>query len=106
MRRGTTGGPGRRGRGGGASAHGAVPVRDSTQPAGPVLDLPAPASATFVACVRDGGSGARRGGVRAAAKPGRTALTPRGPRRRSSPPTRRRRHTRRSSGRPSPSTSR
>ncbi|GGR35772.1 hypothetical protein GCM10010497_43220 [Streptomyces cinereoruber] len=38
---------------------GTVPVRDSKQPAGPVLDLPAPAFATFVACVRDGGFGAR-----------------------------------------------
>ncbi|MFC8009664.1 DUF397 domain-containing protein [Streptomyces cinereoruber] len=38
---------------------GTVPVRDSKQPAGPVLDLPAPAFATFVAYVRDGGFGAR-----------------------------------------------
>ncbi|MFE5729925.1 DUF397 domain-containing protein [Streptomyces sp. NPDC056528] len=42
-----------------APTHGTVPVRDSKQPAGPVLDLPAPAFVTFVACVRDGGFGAR-----------------------------------------------
>ncbi|WP_432114955.1 DUF397 domain-containing protein [Streptomyces sp. S1] len=38
-----------------APTHGTVPVRDSKQPTGPVLHLPAPAFVTFVACVRDGG---------------------------------------------------
>ncbi|WP_053642249.1 MULTISPECIES: DUF397 domain-containing protein [unclassified Streptomyces] len=42
-----------------APSHGTVPVRDSKQTAGPVLNLPAPTFAAFVACVRDGGFGAR-----------------------------------------------
>ncbi|WP_432088881.1 DUF397 domain-containing protein [Streptomyces sp. bgisy095] len=37
--------------------HGTVPVRDSKRPTGPVLDLPAPAFAAFVAGVKGGGLG-------------------------------------------------
>jgi hypothetical protein len=38
-----------------AAAHGVVPVRDSKNPRGPVLDLPADAFASFVAGVKAGG---------------------------------------------------
>ncbi|MFD7897245.1 DUF397 domain-containing protein [Streptomyces sp. NPDC059743] len=38
-----------------ASARGVVPVRDSKNPSGPVLDLPAGAFASFVEGVKAGG---------------------------------------------------
>ncbi|MFE2374261.1 DUF397 domain-containing protein [Streptomyces sp. NPDC059398] len=37
-----------------AASHGVVPVRDSKNPGGPVLDIPASAFASFVAGVRGG----------------------------------------------------
>ncbi|MER5633381.1 DUF397 domain-containing protein [Streptomyces nitrosporeus] len=40
------------------AAHGVVPVRDSKNPGGPVLDVAAPAFASFVAGVRAGRFGA------------------------------------------------
>ena len=39
------------------AVRGVVPVRDSKNPAGPVLDLPAAAFSTFVAGVKTGGLG-------------------------------------------------
>ncbi|MEU0301296.1 DUF397 domain-containing protein [Streptomyces sp. NPDC006175] len=41
-----------------AAPHGIVPVRDSKNPAGPVLDLPAASFASFVADVKAGAFGA------------------------------------------------
>ncbi|MEV7287667.1 DUF397 domain-containing protein [Streptomyces sp. NPDC093252] len=41
-----------------AASGGVVPVRDSKSPAGPILDFPADAFATFVAGVRGGRFGA------------------------------------------------
>ncbi|MFJ7126404.1 DUF397 domain-containing protein [Streptomyces sp. NPDC098101] len=38
-----------------APSHGTVPVRDSKRPTGPVLDLPVPAFAAFVAGLKGGG---------------------------------------------------
>ncbi|PVC70606.1 DUF397 domain-containing protein [Streptomyces sp. CS081A] len=38
-----------------APTHGTVPVRDSKRPAGPVLDLPVPAFAVFLRCVKGDG---------------------------------------------------
>ncbi|MFS0692070.1 DUF397 domain-containing protein [Streptomyces nitrosporeus] len=40
------------------ASHGVVPVRDSKNPGGPVLDVAAPAFASFVAGVRAGRFGA------------------------------------------------
>ncbi|OII69756.1 MULTISPECIES: DUF397 domain-containing protein [unclassified Streptomyces] len=40
-----------------AASRGVVPVRDSKNPAGPVLDFPADAFASFVASVKGGGFG-------------------------------------------------
>ncbi|MFG3406241.1 DUF397 domain-containing protein [Streptomyces sp. NPDC048142] len=40
-----------------ATPHGVVPVRDSKNVTGPVLNVPAPAFTTFVAGVRDGDFG-------------------------------------------------
>ncbi|MET9656701.1 DUF397 domain-containing protein [Streptomyces sp. NPDC006510] len=40
-----------------AATRGTVPVRDSKNPSGPVLDLPAGAFAAFVAGVKDGALG-------------------------------------------------
>ncbi|MEV6393972.1 DUF397 domain-containing protein [Streptomyces sp. NPDC051907] len=40
------------------ASRGVVPVRDSKNPSGPVLDLPAGSFATFVAAVRTGEFGA------------------------------------------------
>ncbi|NDZ81288.1 DUF397 domain-containing protein [Streptomyces sp. SID10853] len=37
------------------ASHGIVPVRDSKNPSGPVLHIPAQAFASFVAGVKDGG---------------------------------------------------
>ncbi|MGW4200787.1 DUF397 domain-containing protein [Streptomyces sp. NPDC004726] len=41
-----------------AAAHGIVPVRDSKNPSGPALAIPAPAFASFVAGVKAGEFGA------------------------------------------------
>ncbi|MEV8228169.1 DUF397 domain-containing protein [Streptomyces sp. NPDC079167] len=41
-----------------AAPHGIVPVRDSKNPVGPVLDLPAASFASFVAGVKAGAFGA------------------------------------------------
>ncbi|MFJ4768575.1 DUF397 domain-containing protein [Streptomyces uncialis] len=41
-----------------AATHGTVPVRDSKNPGGPVLDIPAPAFTSFVTGVKAGEFGA------------------------------------------------